>query len=347
MPVLPLAVLLLPAAFAAAGFGSLDGVLTLEELPGWETRHAQGNDVLALGRGAARLTASPARDEADLASLVAQAAREAAPHERTGVQQEVSAGGLTFALASRPVAGRLFAAVAVDRMRYLFVFSGARRAEARDLLGSLRRQGEPPPQAPGPGTEPGGDGLSAAEAVFYEGAVRLPAPASGRLTPHPDGWVVGAMPTWRVGVSESKVAPLSDGPRQAAESSLVRRAELLEKTRRCTGADVIDHPLPNGWTVLEKPFACPDAPPGSVTFVGAVARDGGRPLDLAGDYASAADFDSILSWLATAADSAAGHLAAPVESPAPVRRPPGRLSAALALAAAAGLWLLARRQRAE
>lgn len=348
MSSLPLLAALLPALYASASFGSLDGVLALEEFPGWETRHAEAPAVMSLRRGTARMSAAPADDEADLASIVLRAAREASPHDRPGVARDVSAGGLPFALASRPVGGVLFAAVAVDRVRYLFEFRGAKRAEARDLLGSLHRQGEPPPEAPGPAPYAAADdGLRAAEAAYYEGAVRLPAPASGRLTPRPDGWVVGSMATWRVGVSESEVAPLSDGPREAAEASIRRRAELLTKSRRCTGADVLDHPLANGWTVLEMPFACPDSPPGSVAFVGAVARDGGRPLDLAGDYASPADFDAILGWLGTAKDTAAGHRAAAPEGPPAERGPRGpAVTLALSALALAGLALLARRQRA-
>ncbi|MBI5597641.1 MAG: hypothetical protein HY928_16250 [Elusimicrobia bacterium] len=347
MPALPLMVLLLPCAYAAASFGTADGVLALQEAPGWETSHPEPPALLSLRRGAARFSAEAAADDADLSALVTRAARAVVPTHPPGVERAVSAAGLPYALASRPVAGRLFAAAAVDRVRYLFEFRGVPGGEARSLLDSLHRQGEAPPDAPGPSEGTGAAEVSVAEAVYFEGAVRLGAPAAGRMTPHADGWVVGSMATWRAGVSESKVAPLADSPREAAEASIQRRSELLVAARRCKGGDVIDHPLANGWTVLERPFACPDAVPGSVTFVGAVAREGGRPLDLAGDYASAGDFDAILAWLGTGTDRAASRAGAPLPEPAPRPRSAASvLALALGAAGLAGLGFTAFRQRA-
>ena len=335
MPLILAALLgLLAAPAPAAHFASTDGVFTLDEVPGWATAPTSNGAVLSLRRGKSAITASPEADDADLALLLAAAASHQGEDGKLSPVRRASAGGFTYLLA--PVGEDFIAAVAVDRTRYSFLLSGVRRAEALTMLDTMARHGEPDPlpAEPAPAPEP-----ALTEAFFLAGAVRLPAPPGARLARQEGGWVAAIGPTWSLGVTEEQppaVSPLAE-PRALAEAYFKLRAAALAG-RNCQAADVLDHPLANGWTVLSRPFACPDAAPGMVVFLGAVLRPGGAPLYLAGGYQTPAEFDAMLAWLASARDAAAPLPSKRAEAPRALA-PWAGLAAGLA-----GLAWLARRR---
>lgn len=341
MPLALAALLCLPSAPASASrYGSTDGAFVLDEAPGWTTAPTANGAVLSLRREKASITASPEADDADLALLLAAAASHQGETGKLAPERRSSAGGFTYLLA--PLGADFIAAAAVDRARYSFLLNGMRLAEARSMLDTLARHGEPEPPAAGAEAAPF-PGPALAEAVFLSGAVRLPAPKGARLARQDAGWVAAVGPAWSLGVTDDQPpgsSPLAE-PRELAEAYFKLRAAALAG-RSCQAADVVDHPLANGWTLLSRPFACPDAGPGMVVFLGAVLRPGGAPLYLAGGYQAPADFDAMLAWLASGQDGSAPPPPRPGASPRA-----GAAWAGLAFGLAGLAWFaLRRRQRA-
>ncbi|TBR24009.1 hypothetical protein EPO15_04945 [bacterium] len=332
-----LAALLLPAP-AAALFGSTDGVLSLEERPGWQTAPPQRGAVLTLRNGDGLLSLEAAPDDAaPFALVVAQGVRlRRAGRPVSEPESRVSAGGLPYMVSAASAAGRgepeLLGAVAVDRARYVFSSVDVPLDEALALLDSLERHQAAADAAP-PTAPPAGP----AEAKFFGGLVRLPRPDGARLAPQADGWVVAVGKRWSLGVSDGGEA---GGPGGAEFLRL--RGEALVRTRGCRPADAVDHPLANGWTATLKPFTCPDALPGMVVVIGTVDRGRRPPLYLAGDYGSVAAQDQSVSWLASGTDEALKPQAAPWKTAAAGRTlwPWYGL-----LAGTAGLFVLALRRR--
>jgi hypothetical protein len=324
---------LLSAPAAASHFGSTDGAFVLDEAPGWATAPTANGAVLSLRRGKASITASPEADDADLALLLAAAASLQGESGKLAPERRTSAGGFTYLLAA--VGEDFIAAAAVDRARYSFLLNGMRLGEARTMLDTLARHGEAEPLPPETAPLP--------EAVFLSGAVRLPAPKGARLARQDAGWVAAISPTWSLGVTDEQppgVSPLAE-PRTLAEAYFTLRAAALAG-RSCRAADVVDHPLANGWILLSRPFACPDAAPGMVVFLGAVLRPAGAPLYLAGGYQTPAEFDAMLAWLASAQDASAPTPSQSKSSP----RAGAAWTGLAAGLAGLGLFALRRRQRA-
>ncbi|MBI3300360.1 MAG: hypothetical protein HYZ75_19510 [Elusimicrobia bacterium] len=328
-----LLIALLAAAPAAAVFGSADGVLALEELPGWTVDHNANGAVLTLRLGAKTLMLRPAPDDVPLETMAAaQAAYERDNGRVPGpVELRASSGGFPFfLLQSRgPKGGRVLGALAVDRVRYEIEARGLSRLDAAvvvtalyrhdDLRQTARAPAEPEPSLP--------------EAVLFGGLLRLPKPAEAHLSAQTDGWVVASGPGWSLGVFDGgPKAPLGK-PEELLAAEIERRSRLLAG-RGCKGSDTLDHPLKNGLTVLTRTFICPDAGPGVLAFIGGALRRQLPPIYLAGEYRTLAEFDAMLDWLASAKDRAE-----PSADPGPEAAP--KLAWWGLLAGAAGLAALA------
>lgn len=292
------AALLFPGS-AAAEFGSADGVLALEERPGWSTAEPKPGSVISLRNGAGAFTLSPAPDEAaPFALVVAQGVRlRRAGTAVSEPESRTTLAGLPYLVSAASVPGRptpeLLGALVVDKTRYSFSVSGVPLEEGLALLDSLDRLR--PPEEPAPPPEaPAGP----AEAFLFGGEVRLPRPKDARLAPQADGWVVAVGKRWSLGAWDGG----PDGGPGGPEFLRLRGAEL-ETRRSCRGGDAVAHPLANGWTATLRPFICPDALPGMVVVIGTVDRGRRGPLYLAGDYGTVAGQDQFVAWLASATEA--------------------------------------------
>lgn len=326
------------SAPASADFGSADGVLRLDERPGWTTAAPRKGAVLTLRLGDGMLWLEPAPDDVPPFALVAaQGVRlRRAGRPVSEPESRTSAGGLLYMVSAASAAGReapeLLGALSVDRARYVVSATDVPLDEALALLDGLDRH-RPAGDAPPPAAVPAGPDT----ALLFGGLVRLAKPEGARLAPQTDGWVVAVGKRWSLGVWDGGAA---GGP-GAAEFLRERGAELTSR-RGCRAADAVDHPLANGWTLTLRPFTCPDALPGMVVVLGTAARGRNAPVYLAGDYGSVAAQDQAVAWLASASDEAMR----PKGLPWP-KAPAGRRAWAWAgfVAGTAGLFVLALRRR--